>query len=176
MVHYVLHALPLALLAVLPRRPWIRHVAAMAGLMWIVMLSLLWPMIPGAMREGIRIGERLLAHTWLAITRLLLAAAWSAVNLSWLSGRTSRWPVWMLAIDVTGVVLGWMQPISRSLFEAPVTRAPDREAPADALLVALALVLALGTRAVVRFATARLTSRAALLANHRCSGPVSTIW
>jgi hypothetical protein len=116
------------------------------------MLSLLWPMIAGAMREGIRIGERLLAHTWLAFSRLLLAAVWSTVNLEWFDGGPSRWPVWMLAIAVTGVVLGWMQPISRSLFDAPVTRALDREAPAYTLLVALALVLALGTWAVVRLA------------------------
>jgi hypothetical protein len=111
-VHHVLHALPLSLLAVLPRTPWIRHGAAMAGLMRVVMLSLLSPMIAGAMREGIHIGEPGLAYTWLAPAMLLLAAAWSAVNLSRLGDRPSRWPVRMLAIAVAGVVLGWIQPIS----------------------------------------------------------------
>lgn len=167
-LHHLLHALPLALLAVLPRTRWIRHLAAMAGLMWVVMLSLLSPMIANTLREGIPFGMRGLAYTWLAPVMLLLAAAWSAVNLGLLGGRPSRWPMWMLAIVVAGAVLGWVQPVSARFFETPVTRARDRVAPAYAPVVALATVLALGIWFVVRAATAppRLGVDRAVLAGH----------
>lgn len=153
-LHHVLHALPLALLAVLPRTRWIRHLAAMAGIMWVVMLSLLSPMIANTLRGGIHFGMRGLAYTWLAPVMLLLAAAWSAVNLALLGGRPSRWPTWMLVIVALGAVLGWVQPVTVRFFEAPVTRALDRDGPAYAPVVALATVLALGIWFVVRAATA----------------------
>ncbi len=124
-LHHVLHALPLAGLLVLPRTPWVRHTTALVGFAWVVMLSLMTPMIHDALTSGIVFTLRGRAYTWLAPGMVIICAAWTAMHVAILAGRPRRWPGYGLVLVACAVVLALTQPQVYAVFETPLQRVLD---------------------------------------------------
>jgi len=121
-LHHILHAAPIAILAILPRSRWVRHTAALTGFLWVFMLSAISPMISHMLHRGVVFGEPGLAYTWLAPTMLVISAAWSAVNIAILAGMPRGWPLFALGQLVLGVMLALGQPWVAPLYEVPLER------------------------------------------------------
>lgn len=139
--HHVVHALPILVLALAPRGRWTRHNAALAGFAWVLMLSLLTPMIHDVLRGGVRFSTRGLAYTWLAPGMVLISAAWSAVNLTLLARAPRRMPAYFAWLVALGAVFGWTQPAVWPLFDACIEGVMRGNPTSVAVLAGWAVVL-----------------------------------
>lgn len=121
-LHHVLHAVPLAVLGFTRGGYWTRHTRAMAGLIWVLMLTLFTPMIWHVLSRGITFADPSLAYTWLAPAMLIIAAGWSAASVAALRAKPTAWPLAWFAIVLAGLALAAAQPLVGTLMEAPVAR------------------------------------------------------
>lgn len=119
-VHHILHAVPLAILIVIPRTKWVLHTAALVGVAWILMLALITPMIHNALIDGLLFTQKRPPYTWLAPVMVLICAAWSAFNIAALRGRPHAWAGSCLGLVLLAVCLAIMQPWACAAYEIPL--------------------------------------------------------
>lgn len=150
-LHHVLHALPLLLLALLPRSGWVRHTAALAAFAWIVMLALITPMIRQALLEGIDFVNPNRAYTWLAPLMALICCVWASLNLALLARKPRRWIGSTISMIVLTVLFAFGQPWISPLITEPLQHVLEGDLRRLViLLLAMPAVLALPWWVTVR--------------------------
>lgn len=166
LIHHVLHAIPVAILAVMPRSPWVRHTAALTGLAWVLMLALLTPMIRDVLERGIHTDDPALAYTWLAPAMVAISALWAGLNAAILSSHPTRWWWYALFLLALAVVLAAVHPQVSGMFDAPLNRVLEGDVRWGlALLGELVLLLAIpwwALRSTWKHRGTRLTRRSAI--------------
>jgi hypothetical protein len=143
-IHHILHAVPIILLAALPRSQWVRHTAALAGFIWLFMLALVSPMVHHALTRGIAWTTGAGAYTWLAPGMALLCAIWSSLNIAILGRRPRAWATAAAGLILVTILFAGLQPWCAPAFEVPLQRVLDgRYSWLAVLLMEIPLVLAI---------------------------------
>jgi len=119
-LHHMLHAVPLVLLAAFPRGRWVRHTAALTGFVWLLMLALITPMLHHVLTDGVSWTLGAGASTWLAPVMAVLCAVWSSLHVALLCGRPRRWAHVAAGLVIVTLLFALLQPWCAVVFEVPV--------------------------------------------------------
>jgi hypothetical protein len=121
-VHHILHALPLAVIMLIPPGEWTRQLRALSAIAWIIMLAVITPMIHYAIREGITFSLSDYAFTWLAPGMVLISILWAAANIALLSNRMIYGMLAILVLTLLALGGAFMQPMIADLYLMPIDR------------------------------------------------------
>ena len=121
-LHHVLHAAPLVVVALLPQgtRAWLMR--AMSAYLWLFMLAVMTPMIEEEILHGALLRGRGELQHWLAPTMALIACTWFATCVSLLARVRGAFLAAFVLIAAFTAGLARVQAVVGPLMTAPVER------------------------------------------------------
>lgn len=140
-VHHILHAVPLAVLLLVPTSP-ARHLTGMlAGLLWVFMLGVISPMLFESLILGGMFTQTEVPYMWLAPIAALLAVVWAVVNATLLMRRPRVFAQYLFLGLGGAALLAALHPYLSMAFAYPLDKAIEGNYQWTLVLILEAMIL-----------------------------------